>query len=133
VPLAGHSVERYLSFTEWRTAPVVPEVGRPRHCLAHLWTPGRWRGMALRVPPQPMGLEAARAAERPVMSDNIIARICLNVDEAAVALGCSTKNIRRVLADKRLPHSRLKTSRGKGRVVIKVADLEKLLEPEARQ
>jgi hypothetical protein len=28
VPLAGHSVERYLSVTEWRTAPAVPEVGR---------------------------------------------------------------------------------------------------------
>jgi hypothetical protein len=38
-----------------------------------------------------------------------------------------------MLADKRLPYSRLKTSRGKGRVVIKLADLEKLLEPEARQ
>jgi hypothetical protein len=53
--------------------------------------------MALRVPPQPMGLEAARAAERPAMSntDNIIARICLNVAETAVALGCSTKTVRR--------------------------------------
>jgi excisionase family DNA binding protein len=91
--------------------------------------------MALRVPPQPMGLEAARAVERPAMSDtdNIIARICLNVPEAAVALGCSTKTIRRMLADKRPPYSRLRTSRGKGRVVIKVADLEKLLEPEALQ
>jgi hypothetical protein len=38
-----------------------------------------------------------------------------------------------MIADKRLPSSRLKTTRGKGRVVIKVADLEKLLEPEARQ
>ena len=66
-------------------------------------------------------------------TDNIIVRICLNVDEAAFALGCSTKTIRRMLADKRLPYSRLKTSRGKGRVVVKVADLEKLLEPEARQ
>jgi excisionase family DNA binding protein len=91
--------------------------------------------MALRVPPQPMGLEAARAAERPAMSntDKIIARICLNVAETAVALGCSAKTVRRMLADKRLPYSRLKTSRGKGRVVIKLADLEKLLEPEARQ
>jgi excisionase family DNA binding protein len=81
------------------------------------------------------GPEAAIAAERPAMSntDNITARICLNVAEAAVALGCSTKTIRRMLADKRLPYSRLKTSRGKGRVVIKVADLENLLEPEPRQ
>jgi hypothetical protein len=51
---------------------------------------------------------------------NIIARVCLNVAEAALALGCSTKTIRRLLADKRLPYSRLKTSRGKGRVVIKL-------------
>jgi excisionase family DNA binding protein len=54
-------------------------------------------------------------------------RICLNVCEAAAAMGCSTKTIRRMIADKRLPSSRLKTSRGKGRVVIKVSDLEKLL------
>jgi hypothetical protein len=34
-----------------------------------------------------------------------------------------------MIADKRLPSSRLKTSRGKGRVVIKPADLEALLVP----
>jgi hypothetical protein len=28
VPLEGHSVERYLTRTEWRTAPAVSEVGR---------------------------------------------------------------------------------------------------------
>ena len=56
-------------------------------------------------------------------------RIALNVSEAAAAMGCSTKTIRRMIADKRLPSSRLKTSRGKGRVVIKPADLEALLVP----
>ena len=56
-------------------------------------------------------------------------RIALNVSEAAAATGCSTKTIRRMIADKRLPSSRLKTTRGKGRVVIKPADLEALLVP----
>jgi hypothetical protein len=58
--------------------------------------------------------------------------IGLNLDDAAAAVGCSRKNLERLIEDKVLPSYRLPGGAGgRGRIVVKPTDLEALLQPRS--
>jgi hypothetical protein len=58
--------------------------------------------------------------------------ISLNLDDAAAAVGCSRKNLERLIEDGLLPSYRLPGGAGgRGRIVVKAADLEALLQPRS--
>lgn len=61
------------------------------------------------------------------MSDTALPKLSVTIPEACRMLGIGKTLLREQMADGRLPFSRIGQKRKRGRILIKVADLEKLL------